>query len=128
MDLLQLPPTPPLPGYQTQLSAGRSLSRSTNKDVGWTEEVLGEANKYIKFPAGSGDKGSGDRLRHRCMGSCFAACPRWFCRQQETLFGQLQRGHCRELRGGGVEGREGAVSPGDEFGRDRPDKKEYDGS
>lgn len=27
--------------------------------MGWTEEVLGEANKYIKFPAVSGDKGSG---------------------------------------------------------------------
>lgn len=27
-----------------------------------------------------------------------------------------------------MEGREGAVRPGDESGRDRPDKKEYDGS
>ena len=79
------------PPAQTQLSAGRSLSCSTNKDVGWTEEVLGEANKYIKFPAGSGDKGSGDRLWHRCMGSRFSACPRWFSWQQETLFGELQR-------------------------------------
>ena len=69
------PPRPP-PGYQTQPSAGRSLSRSTDKDVGWTEEVLGEANKYIKLPAGSGDKGSGDGPRHRCISSRFPACPR----------------------------------------------------
>lgn len=51
-------PPQPAPGYQTRPSAGRSHC-STSRDVGWTEELLREANKYIKFPAGAGDKGSG---------------------------------------------------------------------
>lgn len=47
----------PTPGYETQPSAGRSLFCSTSRDVGWIEEVLGEANKYRKLPAGS-ERGS----------------------------------------------------------------------
>lgn len=56
------PPSPPSAStWLTRHSICRKVTFSADRgrDVVWTEEVLAEANKYIKFPAGSGDKGSG---------------------------------------------------------------------
>lgn len=58
--IYSMPSRSPHLAHQTQhLPEGHFLSVPAKRQRrGWTEAVLAEANKYIKFPAGSGDKGS----------------------------------------------------------------------